>query len=152
MRQVTILHDKKQTGDAMYDLCSRYNEDLDYIYIKRPYRKMTPLSTLSLIDYYTYVRNIPYRQDIKPVEVIGRPLQLVKMRSLDCKKKSVLMGSYASYYGIPYHFVASSNRPDRRIHHVYPEIYLGNVWVVCDATYPNYYLGMEKYTTAKEVL
>lgn len=149
----TRLYDKKQTGDAMYNICSRYRDDLHLIHLrKRDNMKPVPLSRLNLGNYYDYVRAIPYKQDRKPIEVIGRPLRLVMLPKLDCKKKAVMIGSYADLKNIPYRFIASSSRPDRRIHHVYPELFISGEWVSYDATYPDYYIGQEKFITAKEVL
>jgi hypothetical protein len=151
-RTVIPLRDKKQTGEAMYNLCYAYNGDLQVIWLKKGNGSQCPLSELPLRTFYDFCRKIPYKEDTRPVEVIGRPLELVRLPAMDCKKKSVMMGSYASFKKIPFRFIASSNRPSGQIHHVYPELFINGKWVTYDATYSNYFIGMNKRTTAKEVL
>jgi hypothetical protein len=151
-KTVLPLHDKKQTGEAMYNICYQYKTDLQRIGLKNGNGTVSPLSELSLSDYYDFCRRIPYREDRRPVEVVGRPLELVKLPSMDCKKKAIMIGSYASYKKIPFRFIASSNRPSGVIHHVYPELLVNGKWTTYDATYRNYFIGMNKRTTAKEVL
>jgi hypothetical protein len=152
MKTVIPLKDKRQTGKAMYDICYEYKNDLAFIFVKRPGKTMLPLSKFTLGQYYDFCRNIPYKIDKRPVEVIGRPLRIVQMGKLDCKKKAIMIGCYASLKKIPFRFVASSSRPSREIHHVYPELLIDDEWVSYDATYPGYYAGMPKRTTAKELL
>jgi hypothetical protein len=151
MRTKIPLISKNQTGDAMYELCSRFNSDLNIIYLQNS-KDEVPLSSLDISQFYDFVRKIPYKEDTKPIEVIGRPVKIIQLKKIDCKKKAVLIGSYASYHNIPFRFVASSNRKDKKIHHVYPELYLSGKWVTFDATYSDYYIGQKKYTTAKEYL
>jgi hypothetical protein len=151
-RTVYKLHDKKETGTAMYDLCYRYNKDLSKIFLKSRSANMVPLSDLSLKYYFDFCRKIPYKEDTRPVEVVGRPIELVKLPSMDCKKKAIMIGSYAALKRIPFRFIASSNRPTREIHHVYPELLINGKYTSYDATYSNYYIGMCKRTTAREVL
>jgi hypothetical protein len=152
MKTIIPLKDKRQTGDAMYDICFTYNKDLETIYVKRPGITMIPLSKFTLGNYYDFVKMIPYKIDTRPTEVVGRPLRLVQLKELDCKKKAIMIGSYAALKKIPFRFIASSSRPSREIHHVYPELKIENQWVAYDATYSHYYVGMPKRTTAKEVL
>lgn len=143
----------------MYDLIERFSGDLDIVKVSRRGRAV-PLSSLDLPSYYNLVRSIPYRRDREPVEVVSRPYHIFRHRSLgmDCKKKAILLGAYCKRNGIPYRLVASSRRPDKRMHHVFPQGMIqlsGNTspqWVNLDATYPNYRLGMQKQATAAEVL
>jgi len=151
-RTVIPLHDKKETGEAMYNICYAYHRDLQRIMLKTGAGGITPLSEIPLESYYDFCRRIPYKEDKRPIEVIGRPLELVRLSGMDCKKKSVMMGSYASLKRIPFRFIASSNRPSGEIHHVYPELLINGKWTTYDATYSRYYIGMNKRTTAKEVL
>jgi transglutaminase-like putative cysteine protease len=153
------LEDKDQTGDAMYKLIERFYGDLDIVRVQKR-GKAVPVSSLDLRSYYNLVRSIPYRRDTKPVEVISRPYYIFKHRALgmDCKKKAILLGSYCKGNGIPYRLIASSRRPDKRFHHVFPQGFLrmsgdsGPEWVNLDATYGNYRLGEHKTATAAEIL
>lgn len=148
-----VLKSKEQTGSMMYKLCSQYFKDLENIALQTKNKKTpTDLCNLSLPEYYNYVRQIPYKMDVKPIEVIGRPEKLVQLPALDCKKKAVLIGSYCTYHNIPFRFIACSSRADKNIHHVYPEVFLNDNWKTFDATYNNYYIGMRKRYTKKEVL
>jgi len=145
------LYDKQQTGNEMYRICRVYFKDLDHIIISNS-QGTNYASNLSLEDYYNFVRKIPYKQDTIPVEVIGRPLRLVQLKALDCKKKAILIGCYAEYHRIPYRFVAVSSRPDKRFHHVFPELKIKGEWLTFDSTYKNYFIGMQKRTTARNEL
>jgi len=136
----------------MYKICEEYADDLYKIYVRAPGKKLRPLSDFDLGEYYDFVRMIPYKIDKKPVEIIGRPIRLVQLGKLDCKKKSVMIGCYATIKNIPFRFVASSNRKSREIHHVFPELYICGEWISYDATYPEYHIGMEKKLTRREVL
>lgn len=138
------LHSKDQTIKAMFDLCYRYNTDLTGIYIDG-----NPLCSISLQKFYDYLRSYPYRKDNLPNEVIARPYRAVQLPSLDCKKKTVLMGCYALYNKIPFRFCVVSQRPDKEFHHIFPELKIGS-WQTFDATYPHYYIGMHKKYTAIE--
>ena len=143
------LRDKTQTGDTMYGLVERYAGDLDLIEIDG-----RPASALPLDTWFDFVRKIPYRKDKRPVEVISRPLHIVTNRHLgmDCKKKAIALASWAKVNRVPYRFVASSRRPDRKLHHVFPQINLSGTWDNYDATYRHYQPRQSKTVTAAEVL
>lgn len=138
----------------MYELVKRYNSDLDNVYIQRRGRHI-PLSSLPLDDYFDVVRNIPYKMDKRPIEVVMRPkyvFQYGPRIGADCKKKAIAIGAFAAYHGIPYRFIGSSRRPDKKIHHVFPQLLLSGDWKNVDATYPEYELFMAKKATKAEVL
>jgi len=153
------LIDKDQTGDRMYELIERFSGDLDIVRVRQRGRTL-PLSSLDLPAFYNMVRTIPYRQDSKPIEVISRPYHILRHRGLgmDCKKKAILLGSYLKRQGIPYRLVASSRRPDKRFHHVFPQGFLSLCgatspeWVNLDATYRHNRMGERKTASAAEVL
>lgn len=143
------LYSKFQTGKKMYDLVDKTAGDLKKIKISGK-----PLSDMPLSDYFFLVKNIPYRQDPKPREIIARPKYLFKYRKngLDCKKKALLVAAWAKNNNIPFRFIASSNRPNRHIHHVFPELYFSGRYVITDATYPKNSINMKKHFTKKIVL
>jgi hypothetical protein len=147
------LYDKKQTGDKMKWLINKYNTDITNI--STLYKnKRVKLCDLPLKAFFNYVKKIKYRQDYSPVEIISRPYYIIKHKYLgmDCKKKAVLIGCYLKYNGIPYRLIASSNKPDKRIHHVFPQAFLSGQWINTDATYNHYKFAEPKNVTRMEVL
>jgi len=147
------LKDRKQTAKQMYKLIGDYSRDLHNIFIDR-HNSMVSMSNLSLPDYFNVVKTIPYRQDTEPLEVIGRPYLLFqnKDNGLDCKKKSILIGSYLKENRLEFRLIGSSNRKDGEIHHVFPQVRMNGNWYNVDATYPDFKLYEQKNVTAWEVL
>lgn len=151
------LTDKDETAARIKYLVNRFHGDLDKIYI--PYNG-SPIrsSELPLEAYYDFVRLIPYRRDPTrpyPREVVSRPYYLLKHNhvGLDCKKKAILIGSYLHYNDIPYRFIASSQRRDKKVHHIFPQAKIGGTWRNIDATYPEFTLFDSKNdVTYSEVL
>lgn len=155
------LRNKEQTGARMRWLVERFAGDLSRYYVKRKGRAVA-LDKLPLNEYFDVVRTIPYQQDTAPVEVVARPrILLDKARGgLDCKKKSLLVAAYCQRRGIPWRLVASSRRPDRKYHHVFPQGLFrqggmsgeASRWVNLDATYASNRLGENKRVSAAVVL
>lgn len=150
------LADKSQTASRIKSLVKRYYTDLDSAVVSGISLSgdSVPLSSLPLSDYFNFVRKIPYRRDVKPIEVIARPKHILTYRNLgmDCKKKAILMGSYFQSHGIPYRFIGSSQREDRKVHHIFPQIKQNGKWLNADATYSDYRLYEPKRLTYCEVL
>ena len=153
VQTIINLSSKDQTGKGMHYLINRYCHDLDKVYVKKE-GKITPVGDLTLREYFNIVRNIPYRKDQKPIEVVSRPRHIFKHRNLgmDCKKKAVLIGAYFRKNNIPFRLAASSKKINKRIHHVFPQAYLNGDWYNVDATYPHYKLFAPKQVTNFEVL
>lgn len=153
------LFDKQQTSDRIKELVKKYASDLDNIFLDDNTERK-PLSSLSIVDFFDEVRLIPYRKDVKPIEIVSRPYYIIKHRNLgmDCKKKAVLMGSYFSLHSIPFRFIGSSRRADKKIHHIFiqakvnPDGSPSSQYVNYDATYKQYHPGQKKDVTAWEVL
>jgi len=143
------LTDKYSTTDTMRELVNTFSSDLDHIYINDQ-----KASALPLDQFFDYVRKIKYRQDHKPVEVIARPNHILRYSYLgmDCKKKTLLLSSWAKQNKIPFRFIASSKRKDKKIHHIFPQLKINNQWLNVDATYPDYKLGEPKTVTHYEVI
>lgn len=112
------------------------------------------LAGLPLTRFYDRVKRIPYQRDPKGRETIARPsLLLNEFPSLDCKKKAILMGAYFLKNKKPFRFVAVSEIPSRRIHHVFVQVFLRGAWRNVDATYSKYKLFEPKpRITRSEVL
>lgn len=135
-------------------LAGRYARDLDGVKV-RIGGKLKAFSALSPLEVHEVVRNIPYNRDHEPVEVVARPARLLNgefSRGLDCKKKATLIAAWAARRGYPFKLVATSKRPDRKFHHVFPVVRLRGEWVNMDATYSTMRPGTVKRGTAFEVL
>lgn len=144
------LYDKKQTADSIKNLVNRYNTDLDLVTVDG--RK---LSNFSLEEIFNFVRDIPYRKDKKPVEIIARPYLIIKHNQLgmDCKKKTILLASWCKRNNFSYRFLGSSMRRDKKICHIFPQIFLDGQWRNIDATYKDYKIfDIKKNITAVEIL
>ena len=154
MNQLTEpLFDKAQTAQRIKAIVDEYAGDLEKCLIVRNGRNV-PLSALPLKEFFDFVREIPYRRDKKPIEIVSRPYYIVKHLSLgyDCKKKAVLMASYCKLNSIPFRFIGSSQRKDGKIHHIFVQGLFNGQWLNLDATYPDYKLFESKEITNAEVL
>jgi hypothetical protein len=147
------LKSKDQTGAAMYKMTKETAPDLLKINVIYKGKKRN-LGKMPLITFFDFVRNIKYRVDPKPREILARPFHSVKNRKsgIDCKKKAILIGAWAELKKIPWRFVATSKRPDKRLHHTYTEYNLSGKWCPMDATYKNYLPCMKKQNTKKVIL
>lgn len=123
------LRSKDQTGRAMYSLAVSFADDLG------------TLAGEKLSKFYNRVKNIPYQRDPKGLETIARPgLLLKEFPSLDCKKKAILMAAFFRKNKKPFRFVAVSEIPSKKIHHVFVQVFLRGQWRNVDATYSKYKL------------
>jgi hypothetical protein len=142
------LIDKDQTVGRIYELIDQYHSDLKSIQGPRGV-----LARYDLDSYFNFVRKLPYAIDKKPIEVVGRPLRIVERAriGIDCKKKAILMGSWCKSNGIPFRMITSSNRKDKRVHHIFPQAKIDGAWRNIDATYSHYRLFEPKTVTYAEV-
>lgn len=147
------LTSKEQTGAEMHRLINTYYNDVNNTIVSNG-EKYLPLSELTVEEAFDFVKNLPYKVDTAPIEIVSRPSILIKNSSngLDCKKKSILICSYLKSNGIPFRLIASSQRPDGRIHHVFPQMKLNKKWCNLDATYPENNIYEKKIVTKAEVL
>lgn len=96
-------------------------------------------------EVFERVRSIPYAfdADVWGTEVIGTPAGLLRQRALDCKKKAVLIASWAACRGIEWRFVVCRYPGESGPSHVYTEIWLPyrphrpGYWCAMDATLPD---------------
>jgi hypothetical protein len=147
------LRNKEQSILRIFQICRQFHGDLDLIALPRGSSEVS-LSSLDLLDYYDFVRSMPYRQDVEPIEVVARP-QIIVERFLsgigrDCKKASVMLGSYFTKKRIRWRLVTMSSRPDRQMHHIFPQIFLEGEWGNMDATYSYMRPLQAKTVTAAE--
>jgi len=149
------LTDKLQTARRIKHLIETFYLDLQLCFISR-HGKQTSLDKLTLPEFFTFVKNIPYRRDPRPVEVVARPYYIIKHRALgmDCKKKSVLCGSFLRIKNYKYRAIGSSQRPDKRVHHIFFQLFDPEKkdWRNVDATYPHNVLFDQKKVSHWEVL
>jgi hypothetical protein len=144
------LFDKSQTADEIQRLINDYYDDLYFINTTGGKR----VSDLSLENYFNLVKNIPYRRDRSPKEVVLRPAYVFMLakQGMDCKKKSIVCGAFCKLNGIDYRAVGSSRRPDKKIHHIFIETKIDGKFLPMDATYShNKLYEPKKGITNKEV-
>lgn len=88
---------------------------------------------------FDYVQNaIRYVRDIRNVETLHFPEQIMSQEYGDCDDKSVLLASLLESIGHPTRFVAVGFQPDK-YSHVFVDTRLGpaNKWLSLDATEPH---------------
>ena len=144
------LFDKEQTSAAIHNLVYEFHTDLDLVLSDDK-----PVSNMELNDFFLLVKNIPYRKDIKPIEIICRPYYIFKHAGLgmDCKKKCIVLASWCECNDFNYRLIGSSSRSDKRVHHIFPQIFINGKWKNIDATYSHYKLFEPKTNiTYSEVL
>lgn len=150
------LKNKEQTISRIFQLTKQFCFDLNEMFIDIGAGQNIAASDLNLSEYFDFVKNIPYRRDSEPVEVVARPA-IIFERYLsgigkDCKKAAVLMGSYFVLKNIPWRLVVVSTRPDKQPHHIFNQARLnGNPWINLDATYSNMQPGQSKRVTHAEI-
>ena len=135
----------KTTGNYMRAMVDKY------------YKDMAPYASLSLIEVYNLIKNIPFRPDPDDAEVLMRPMYT--MNSLgyggDCDDKAIALASYCRLFYIPYRFVAVRDASKKMLHHVYLECYITNRyakgWIVLDPTYNFNRFGRERKKYAEYV-
>lgn len=149
------LVDKEQTAAAMHAVVTNHANDLDGVSVVLNGNTRL-LSSMSISEMFDYIRKIPYRFDPKPREIVARPSLLLELQGvgIDCKKKAILMAAFLQRYypEIPWRFVSTSRRPDKRITHVFVQAFIGDAWINLDCTYFPYYPGQPKVVTNMELL
>lgn len=148
------LYTKEQTVSGIFKLVSSYKDDLKFCLIEDIDGFTAKLSNLSLEQFFTFVKKIPYKRDDEPIEVIARPRRIIEMylagKGKDCKKAAILIGSFLSLNGFKWRLATVSTRADKKIHHIFPQMLLNDTWVNVDATYPSMKLFEIKTVTKAE--
>jgi hypothetical protein len=140
------LNSKYQTVAEIKKAVNNYSGDLELF---------PRLLSMDLLNYYNFVKSIPYTRDMKNSEIVSRPMYLLSVfPALDCKKKSILMGSFMLLKFGPgsYRLCLSSNRPDGNIGHVFTQVLVDGQWVNADATYSHNTFGAKKKVTNFEII
>ena len=151
------LYNKRQTTARIFQLARKFSGDLDNVYTMIN-GGTVPLSALTLIEYFDLVKNIPYKRDIAPVEIVSRPVIIFENYLLgigrDCKKAAVLIGSYLEKKRFLWRLAVISTRPDKKIHHVFPQadIHANGNYLNLDATYSSMKPFQKKQATAIEYI
>lgn len=117
------LTNVNQTAEEMRRLVCNYYADLG------------PWLAVPFIEFYHHVCNLPYVADPPGVETVSRPAYTLNANYCprDCDDKAVLVASWWHGNGEPVRFVASSTKPNGRLHHVFCQ--LGNGLFI-DSTFP----------------
>lgn len=92
---------------------------------------------LTVSEVWRRVGSIPYRIDTEldpEGEITGRPSKLLKFAALDCKKKAILLASWAEVNRTPWRFVAVDYGGGWS--HVYTEVKAAGRWLAMDCTIP----------------
>lgn len=130
----------QETGEKMVYLVKNYYTDLIRFY------------NFSIKEFFEVVRKLPYIPDVAKIEVIHRPgftlSESVKFR--DCDDKMVLMGAFLYMKKIIFRFIAVSDMPNRKLHHVLIEAIIGGQPRQLDPTYPKNFFEMQRKYTAIE--
>ena len=141
------LKNRLQTARRIKHLVEQFYLDLNLCFIVKGNRQ-TPLSKLTLREYFDFVKNIPYRKDPRPTEIVARPYYIIKHRALgaDCKKKGILVAAFLRMKNFKYRAIGASTRPDEKVHHIYFQLYdtKKRTWRNVDATYSKYNLFDDK--------
>lgn len=136
MKVSRLLHEgPKKTGSEMKRLAMQYCFDLG------------ELSSWDLIRFFNWVCKIPFQRDedllgTNKAEIVGRPRAWINFPRLDCKKKSILMGSWCFANKVPFEFLGTSELENNMIHHVLTRAKTKNGWIYMDPTLPGSFLGM----------
>jgi hypothetical protein len=150
------LFNKKQTGKAMYGLVRRFSGDLKNVFL-RDGSRVVSANRIPLPRWFDFVKNIPYRCDPKPREIVARPSHIINYGSVehlgaDCKKKAILIASWLRQNHVPFTFVSASRLRNGRIHHVFVRAFPSGGSVDLDATYKRNTIGMRRRDTKQEIL
>lgn len=131
------LKSAEHTGAEMLRLVKSYAQDIG------------EMKNWNFPRFYNFVKNLEYRADPQGNEIISRPARTLQKNWpwRDCDDKAVLIGSWLWLNGIPFKFRASSNRPDKQLHHVYVVADFPAGQKIVDATYPKNTLGTEEPNT-----
>lgn len=144
---VRVLKNVKNTGALMRELSAKYHNDV------------APFCHLSFVQYYDFIKNIPYTADPKKIEFLQRPYYTLYQRGNggDCDDKCICIGAYCSIAKIPFRFVALGKTKDGRLHHVITEVLMdapgqAKQWVHIDPTYSFNTIGKQTHFYPKRLV
>jgi hypothetical protein len=132
----------QDTGREMERLVRQYHLDV------------SPFDDYTLEEFYNLVKKIPYRPDPESIEFVQRPRYTLSKwntpLACDCDDKAITMGAWLYRHGIPFQFLAVSNRPDKKLHHATLRAWINGKECIIDATYPKNELFVTKPITYEE--
>ena len=111
------------------------------------------LTRLSLLDLFSYVKNIPYIVEEGGFQSLSRPYFTMCGIApyTACANKSIIVASYCELLGYEWSYLLCGLYDNFDYHHVYPVVYIDNQAIHFDATYPeNVFGNREKWQ--KEIL
>lgn len=122
--------------------------------VDRFYLDMAPYASLSIIEIFDKIKNLPYRPDPINVETLMRPKYTMNMQGNggDCDCKAVALAAYAKLNSIPYRFIAIRRPGKKNLHHVAVELYTNNGWLFCDPTYSFNVIGRTREEAERVVI
>jgi hypothetical protein len=142
----TPLNDYRQTVKLIFEKSKEYTGDI------KPY-----FSTMSPIQFFDYVANLPYKNDpetrivngevIEGMELVHRPSIILDPKwtgSRDCDDKTNAIATYLRKNGYTFriHVTGKGNEP----RHIFLSAKFLGIWVPMDATYPGNKFGKFPYT------
>lgn len=130
----------KDTGREMYKMVDNF------------YTDMAPWATLSLLDIFRTVADIPFNFDPDGEELLKRPFYTMHRIGPggDCDDKAICIAAWAKLNSYPYRFIATGRRKPGQgifskilLSHVLPQVYIYTTWLTVDATYSFNVLGLD---------
>lgn len=115
--------------------------------INKHHSKISFISKYHPNTVFNYLKHLPYKRDSIGKEFIISPHKGLKQLNADCKKKSIIWGSYLKNKKIPFRIVLVSNKLNKKFHHIYIQIKNKRGWINTDNTYSYNYIGQPKKVT-----
>lgn len=100
-------------------------------------RDCAQFARMSLLEFYLYLRSLPYIEDPAGIERVSRPLFTLNPQWTDCRDcddKATAMLCWCNMQGIRSRIIVCGL--GKKPHHVYNEVWLGGRFIPVDATYP----------------
>lgn len=100
-------------------------------------RDVQQFARKTLLEFYLYLRSLPYIEDPQGIERVSRPLFTLNPQwtdSRDCDDKATAMLCYCNMQKIKSRIIVCGI--GKKPHHVYNEVWLAGRFVPVDATYP----------------
>lgn len=108
--------------------------------------------TGEMLRIHAFVRDrIRYVKDIRGIEMLQTPEEVLKSGQGDCDDKSILVATLLESIGHPTRFVAMGFK-DGQFRHVYVETKIGDKWVGVETTEPVAFGWTPKGMTARMVV
>ncbi len=123
-KETPLIH-YRQTLGVIFRFAEQYKSDLQ------------PFQNMSLLEFYDYVHNLPFKADPQGKERVQRPLFTLSPAwegSRDCDDKSTLLGAFMRLKGIDFALTVAGRGTTP--HHVYPKVIANGLLFPLDATYP----------------